>query len=453
MQILVYITAGIFLIFKILNNAIRISDTNVYFYTANQLLQGKLLYKDFIFTNLPLFPYISSIYNFLLGNRLELFYLTAAFEVVVISILIYKIIHLHTSNKIVGLIGQLTYLSTLIVAMTSDHQTGVFLASLFSVAGYYFYIKKRFILSGILLGLMIMTKAYYLPIFIGFVIYLLINKKKEIIHIVFACIMTIFVVMLPTILFAFPQFINNVIHYSFTRIAGIDKLNMYIFFVLHDPLVCLLILSSIFHIIKKNLLSFILITTVIFVLFMQSIYYLYLNVLIPFAVLEIGILYSQYHKKIVKYEKIIAVILIGIVAVNSFWYLRLFSQQNKVLTINSIITQIKSISPKVIYGTEEITTAFAYLGKIPMLNGLVDTNDGLFRKGILNAKKLTQDAIDQQALIVVRGFEYPEKHIFARLVGWSVDRDLLLANCKSLMSIPIETNDLANRVNIYDCKK
>ena len=46
-----FIITSIFLLLKLTNLGIRMSDTNIYFYTAYELLQGKILYKDIFFTN------------------------------------------------------------------------------------------------------------------------------------------------------------------------------------------------------------------------------------------------------------------------------------------------------------------------------------------------------------------------------------------------------------------
>src|SRR5690349_18321904 len=81
-----------FFLLKITNLGIWLSDTNIYFYTGYQLLQGKSLYKDIFFTNFPLIPYVSALYFVLTRGNLPLFFFTATLEVLVAGFLIYVIV-------------------------------------------------------------------------------------------------------------------------------------------------------------------------------------------------------------------------------------------------------------------------------------------------------------------------------------------------------------------------
>src|SRR3989344_4404192 len=85
----------LFLTLKLANNDIRLSDTNIYFNIAYQILNGKLLYGDIFFLNFPIFPYVSFLYYIISGKNIEYFYLTSTIEVTIITVLIYAI----TFNK------------------------------------------------------------------------------------------------------------------------------------------------------------------------------------------------------------------------------------------------------------------------------------------------------------------------------------------------------------------
>src|SRR3989338_5346813 len=135
-----------FFLLKLTNIGIWLSDTNIYFYTGYQLLQGKVLYRDIFFTNFPLLPYISSLYFLLTAGNLPLFFFTASIEAIFVGFMIYIIVLKENNSKLLALLASSVYLYSFIVLTTSNHQTGVFIASLFAVLSYLFFIKQKLFL-------------------------------------------------------------------------------------------------------------------------------------------------------------------------------------------------------------------------------------------------------------------------------------------------------------------
>src|SRR5690606_29145625 len=115
----------------------------IYFYTGLQLLKGNMLYKDVFFTNFPLFPYVSSLYVLLSFKQLPLFFFTAVIEASLVGFLLYSIILKQTKHMLTATLSAMVYLFSFMILSTTDHQTGVFLASVFAVASYYFYTEKK----------------------------------------------------------------------------------------------------------------------------------------------------------------------------------------------------------------------------------------------------------------------------------------------------------------------
>jgi 4-amino-4-deoxy-L-arabinose transferase-like glycosyltransferase len=248
---LLIFTALLFLIFKSANLGLRLSDGNIYFYTGYLLAHGKSLYHDIFFTNFPLFAYISAFYA--LFNNPSLFYISAAGETVVCSILIYCIVIKQYKNEILGLFSAVLYLFSFIILTTSDHQTGVFIASVFALSSYLAYLYKKTFISGIFLGLALTAKAYFLPVLIGILLYLLITDKKRFLSTLLGTTISVFCVILPTLLTHPYDLYRDVFMYSLTRSQGIDKIGILFFFVKHDfLLVCGLISGFVFY--KKNFL-------------------------------------------------------------------------------------------------------------------------------------------------------------------------------------------------------
>ncbi|HLL60707.1 MAG TPA: glycosyltransferase family 39 protein, partial [Candidatus Nitrosocosmicus sp.] len=253
--IFLFLTSLFLIVLKAGHAGIRLSDTNIYFYTSWLILHGKLLYKDIFFTNLPVFPYISALYVFLLGN-LEWYYLTATLEVIIVGLLIYFITKKRFKDKRnVALTCSFLYIFSFITLSTSDHQSGVFLSSILAMASYFFYIEKRYLLLGISLGITLTIKAYLLPIIIAFFLFLAIKESKNMLISLVSFLITIIIVLTPFVILAGPEFKTNILQYSLVRLPGLSKINIILFFIKHDFALFFLIIFNVLNI-KRNLLFF-----------------------------------------------------------------------------------------------------------------------------------------------------------------------------------------------------
>lgn len=449
--LLVFFPSLFFLLMKLAFLGVRFSDTNVYFYTAIELLRGKILYKDIFFTNLPLFPYISSIYSLLIGKKLELYYLTAPVEVTITGIIIFILIIKQTNNRVYALISQCLYLFSFIILSTSDHQTGVFLASLFSILAYFFYGRNKKFLTGIFLACMILTKAYYLPIAIAFFLYCFIKERARFLTLFMGFIITCFVIVSPLILIAGKNMAQDIIFYSLFRSQGIEKIRILAFFITHD-LIFIILFGYIILRVKKQLLLFTIISfSILLLVIYKDVYYLYLNVMIPFIVLAFSGLMKEFHEKGNKYTPLLYSFVIFLLAMNLIMYLKQYATLQKIDNISEIVAVITKEKPRYIYGAMEVVPALSYLSGVPLLDNIIDTNDNLFYKGVLNTKRLTGEALAKKTIIVAKGMSYPAENIYQPITGSSIDAEEITNKCKKIYTQPIVTEGLINTISLFRC--
>ncbi len=441
----------IFLIFKLTNLGIRLSDSNIYFYTGYQLLQGKVLYKDIFFTNFPLLPYISSLYFLLTAGNLNLFFLTPAIEVCSVSFIIYLITYKKNKEVFPALISSLLYLFSFIILSTSDHQSGVFIASLFSIIGYYFYLNKKYFFAGIFVSLMFLTKAYFLPIGLTFLAVFSWEKNiKKSLPFFLGAVIAGIIIMLPTIIFAFPDFIKDVFTYSITRSQGVEKSAIAWFFITHDFPLFVLLLSNIFMIKKYKFFGLLSIFGIIFFLFYKDVYFLYLNFLVPFLALSYPEFYKTVNKNFGIQKFIIPTVLFCFMFYSFVTYAAGFRNLQKI-NPDQAVTIIKKEHPKSLYGANDITPSLSYLSGTMLLNDVIDTNANIYRKGFLNSKKLTTDAINQKSILVTHGAYYPESGVNQEVTDEIFDKELVKKSCKLIGSFPVQTEGPENRLNLLRC--
>lgn len=440
-----------FLLFKYFNLDIRLSDTNIYFYTGFQILNGKILYKDIFFTNFPLLPYISALYYILAGKSLKLFYFTSSIEITVITSFIFYLVYKKTKDAYIAFLSSIVYIFSFLILSTSDHQTGVFTASLFSVISYFFLERKKFFTAGFLIGCSFLTKAYFLPIVLTFFFFVLYKRNiQHITHFIIGILCASFLILLPTFLFAHNQFFVDVFSYSLTRSQGVSKKELVWFFITHDILLFIILLFNLFN--KKNIFFvFISFFSILFFLGYQDIYYLYLNFFAPFLAISLPAFYDYFKSHFSSHLFIFPTIVSFILILNLIIYLSSYQTIQKFPDINSAVNSIKKERPSFIFGVNDITPALAFLSQTPLLNNIIDTNPNLFRKKFLDAKTLTKEAIAKHSIIVAHGVYYPQAGINQEIFDEIFDTQQIEKSCKLIKSIPIYAEGIANRINLLKC--
>ncbi len=440
-----------FLFFKLFNASVHLSDTNIYFYTAYQLSQGKLLYSDIFFTNFPLFPYIAVFYFFLGAKSLLAFYATSAIEIVTITLLLSKIIYKQTKSIFLTTLTATSYIFSFIVLTTSDHQTGVFTASLLAVLSYYFFIEKGYSVSGIFSGMMLMTKAYFIPIFIAIAATLFLQKQyKNLRSLLVSSAASIIILLIPSLYFSPKEFLTNVFQYSLTRAQGLSKIEIAWFFITHDFLLFSLLIFNVLAIKRFPFFGILSLLSLLFFALYKDTYYLYLNFAIPFLLLSLPSFLRILQTKLRLQANVLPTIIIVLLFFNITTYLSSYKELQKI-NANEMVRVVKKEQPIVLYGANDITPALAYLSNTPLLGSIIDTNESIFRKGYLNKDTLTQHALEQHAMVIVHGISYPSMELERKIANDIIDQKKIEKHCRLVKSIPVTTEGIINRVNFFQC--
>lgn len=441
-----------FLIIKIANNSVRLSDTNIYFNIAYQIFQGKLLYKDIFFSNFPFFSYISSFYYALSGNNITFFYFTSAIEVSIITIFIYFIVYKKTKDYIISTTSSLMYIFSFMVLSTSDHQTGVFTASLLAVLSYFFLQEKKVLLSGALIAMSFLTKAYFLPILFSFYAYLTIKKDwLKLTKFSIGLGIAGLIILLPFLIQAPKEFFSDIFGFSLTRPIGLSKINIMWFFITKDFLLFTILIFNILNIRKNLLFCLISASSLIFFIGYQDIYYLYLNFLIPFLCLSFCEIYYFLKNKFNLQKMVIPTIIFVFLIYNLFTYLNSYRNLGKFPEIKNIVEIILLERPDYLYGVNDITPALLTLTKIPAINNINDAHEYFFTRGIYNKKLLTDKAIKNKTIIVTHGGDYPEYNIKQDILDNIFVKESIYKSCKIILAIPVLSEGNANRINLFKC--
>lgn len=445
------ILAAIFLYIKLTSLAIRSSDTNIYFYTAKEILNGKILYKDIFFTNFPIVPQVASFYFLLSSGNLLFYYFTATIETVITAGFLFLISYNETKSRWFASLISGMYLFSFIILATTQHQTGVFLATLFITVSYFFFRKDRTTLTGFFTGLALLTKAYTAPLFLAYFVFFAIRERNRLASFLSGTIIA-GIMILPSLLLAPQELWHDVFEYSLTRSQGVSKANIFWFVMQHDILFVILLLTNIIMMKRQLFFGLFSLFGLLFFLFYKDTYYLYLVVLLPILVLSLPSLVKEIQQKFFIHHLMLPTILIPLTLYNLFaYYANGYNTLQKLHDTQEMIKVIHKEKPSALYGVNSITPALAYLSDTPLLNGIIDTNDNIFRKGYLNATKLTKNAVRQHALLITEGVWYPQAGITQDVLTEIIDQKELKKNCKHIKRFFFQSEGLTNAINFFRC--
>lgn len=426
------------------------SDANLYLYYADQISKGSTLYKDLYMTNFPLVPYISVFYKYITFGSIHGFYMTACIEALISAGVLFWSLKKIYKDNLVSATGAIFYLSSFLVFSSANHQNGVLLAVLFFNIAYLCFLYKKYFLTGIFLGLSLMAKAYMAPVILAFLVYLLIKKRHALFNTIFAIAGIIAIILLPTILFAYTDFINQVFGYSLSRSAGFDKGSMIWSLITNDPLVVALMFYSVLRWRKHLFPALATILIIIFLFLYQDLYLLYFNMFVPIAVLSLGDLTANVKKQSDNPSIVIA--LLGLIIVVNYFnlsrYINSIQGYMAIPNIEEFVGKVQDTQADYLYGEYGIVQGISYLSEIPMLEGISDTNRKLFLSGILDKDAITSKIKKTKTVII----SYSSGDNFdigksSAILDWSELKNY----CKVVYRQDFKMSYPVNKLNIIKC--
>lgn len=440
----IFFVVVLFLAIKFPHLSIRFSDTNVYFYQGYKILLGAQIYKDILFTNLPMWGYVSAFYVFLTGGSLPLFFFISKLEVCLTALLLFLIAKKKTDHSLGWITAPTVYLFSTAVLATSEHQTGVFFAILGAVASYYFSLIKRPVLSGICAAIGFTTKAYTLPLLAALGIHYVLYERKLLVKFIAGFIATFAAIVGPSLIIAPLEMYKQLIGYALVRQAGVSKETVFTFFMLHDPLIFILGIYSLSLVKKYTYLLLSLVFSMVFLFAYTDVYYLYLNMLVPAAALAAAALITDL-SSYKKHAATAALVVVAAVATfNIYQYFTTFSKLGTIPDLQKLVTTIKQQKPDQLYGADSITPALAYLSGVPLHNNIIDTNLNFYNAGIYSASDQTKQALTKKTIFVSPSFS-------DQLASGIIDAEMLNAKCKISTSVSFYSEGSEDSITLLKC--
>lgn len=173
--------------------------------------------------------------------------------------------------------------------------------------------------------------------------------------------------------------------------------------------------------------------------------------IVPFLCLSFYEFYIFWNEKFKLQKMIIPSIIIFFLIVGVYNYFSSYRDLQKIDDFKKIVQIINNEHPKYLYGVDDITPALLdTTGALPLEN-VRDAHEYFFSKGILNKEFLTNKAVHSRTIIISHGAFYPYLNINEQILDGIFNKQLVLKSCRLLNSIPVKSEGVVNRINLFKC--
>ena len=454
--VLITLAVLLFVIIKFSMLTYRFGDGNAYFYMAKHLWSGLWPYRDYFLADPPGQVLLLAPLSGIIGHHyLILQALPVIFEAVS-AVLIYLI--LKRNDVKLAYLAPVVYLTSFTVLSTSDYATGAQLTMMLVLLGVYWGMTERPKLSGIVWALAILVKLYAIPLALGYLVYLIYEKKfAEIKQIIVSGLITGAVVLAPGLLMAPKAMIRDVIVHQFHRTSGTVKSDIFGFFIVKEWLWLILALFGSI-VTRQRWPLFITILMLGFLLIFKDVYYLYLLTLWPWIVMLIIMLADWMwqeleDKNIFVYWATLAVGL-GFVIYSATGYFGGYANVGRFTNAQEIADTVKSLpEQKPVYGSHEVAPLVALLSDKEIFGNYIDTNTQTFASGAQDMTVISTKAAQEGVFLMSRVTDYPDQKIYNIGIEQYISPELFIKVCKEAVNLPSTSNEADNKLKVFSCKE
>ncbi|MBI4359262.1 MAG: hypothetical protein HY577_01640 [Candidatus Nealsonbacteria bacterium] len=451
----VLLVISVFLGFKLTNLTFHFGDGNAYFYMAQAVTQGELPYQDFFLADPPFLVFFLAGLRLFFGDHL-LFYQALPIILELATALILFLL-LKKQNNPWAFLAPLVYLFSFSVLALSDYLTGVQLVVFLFVLALFFFERGHPFLSGLFWGLSALTKLYILPAFVGFALFVFLEKDRRIlVRLIGGLVFCLFLVLGPLALLSFPRVVDDLLIHHLNRPAGLNKPEVFAFLFKREwLLIGLALAGALVSRQKKFLLPFCL--TVVFLLFFPDLYYTYFGSLLPYLViLSLSFVAWLWAKSLAGQDWSIFILVLYILFLGvSFWYYQQsFFVHGRFLNATEIAAYLKTRpEPFPLYGSHEVAPLVALLSQKKLLNGYIDTNAQVFASGALDLEAVSRAAVQNGVFLLARITDRPEEGITDFGYEGFFSPRAFRESCQRLKEFPSTAQELDNHLVIYRCSR
>lgn len=449
--LIVFLSIFAFLAFKLVFLTLFFGDSNTYFYMAKVVLAGQIPYRDFFLADPPLLVLILAFFRIFFGNNLLFYQSLPIFFEGITAFILFLILEKEKSR--LAFLAPLIYLFSFTPLATCDYLTGAQLVILFSLLGIFLWKKEMPLFSGIFWSLACLVKLYAAPALLGFLIFILLEKnKKNSVKFILGIVVTSILIMGPFLIGNFYKIIDYTVILNFNKPAGLDKINIFIFFILREWFLLILAAAGII-ISRKKEFFYPLIFSLVFFLLFKDIYYAYFDSFFAYIVI-FAVLFLDYllQKKKELFFSVLAVYLLFLF-ISLGYYQQTSFNEDRFTNANEISDYVKTLPEKYdIYGSYEVAPEIALLSQRKLFNNYIDTNAQVFAIGALNLEKVSEEAAKSGVILIAKITDLQEYNIKDFGYQQYFSKSVFQKDCQRIKDFPSTSNEWDNHIVLYKCE-
>jgi len=450
-KLIVFLPIFFFLAWKFASLTFRFGDSNAYFYMADRLFKSTLPYRDYFLADPPVMIIILGILKSIVGKNVLLLQAIPFLFEAASAWLIYVI--LRKERISLAFLAPTIYLFSFSILATSDFVTGVQLVNFFALGAFYFYQKDAFKTSGFFWGLAFLVKLYGIFLLLGFLLFLLYQKKfKVIFSLSLGVIFSLLVFLFPFLLLAPREVFDYLILHHLNRPGSGNRLAVFLFFIQKEWLLILLAIGGLIKS-KKWLLGMPLVALLIFLFFFQDLYYTYFGAFLPFALI-LAIIFLDHiyrHPKLNWLFPLLGLVYLVFLVIGSDTYQRNHLPFGQFSNAPEIATYLSMQEKKPLYGSHEVAPLIALLAGDDLLNNYIDTNPQTFGSKAHSKEEISREAVENGAYLIARIARRPEYGPGDVGTEGYFEKELFQKNCHVLKEFPSPSKEWDNLIVIYTC--
>lgn len=471
------LSIAVFILFKISDLDYRFGDGNGYVYMAQEILSGSIPYRDFVLADPPVFVFILALFKIVFGNNILLFQALPIIAESATAFLIYLLLKKYSNSY--SFLAPLFYLFSFSVLATTNFFTGVQFVVLFFVSAILFYERGKPIWSGIFWAFACLVKLYAIPAFIGFSAYLIFKKEPTCpdtesnriyqrlygvgVKKLFASFIGTFLIATAPFAITIPRnFFDYTFFHHLRRPSGIGKMETLSLYGSKEWLILILGFIGMFFA-KRKIFIAPFAFSLLFLLIFKDIYYLYLNILLPFLIISVFWLVEKISLSGVGKSKaalwIFFAVYFAFMSQSIFIYSKEYKNQGRFPNAKEISEYAKTLPEGAeLYGSHEIAPTIALLSGRKIFENIIDTNTQIFSAKTIDIKDVSERAADKGMYLIAKTDDYPEYGISDFGFEGYFDGEIFKNNCSETKRFPVFYNmnsseTSKSKIGIYLCEK
>src|SRR3989338_2124013 len=453
------LAAVVFLAIKIDAAGYAASDENTYYKRGEFFVAGEVPYVDFFFAHPPLQAYMYAVVFKLFGFNLGILKFLSAAAAVIAAFFVFRL--LNEKSQIAAVTAILLFFFTHAILLFTSFPTGTEFVMMFSAAGFYYFHKKRSVVSGVLLGFGAITGLLALIPAAVMAGWLLIRGLGE-----FRKFMMGFLAVFATVNALFlaitrGDYVTQTITYHLLKPEGVlDKAAVITRVVTRNWLILAASATAVFAKSKFRrqvaVPFFIIAACVAVFLFMKTFFDYYILNMLPFLAILAGqgisgIIETFRVRRVLAYGSVLAVMaVVGFLNYGSFAANDAYDFENAREIANFV--KENSDEGELVFGEDATAPLISLLSERGIALDFVDSNDLRFRTGMEDADIVINKLRGNLKFFLVRSLDFGEGVKLGYGVGTLPEFDAFIKeDCAVAKKFETPWKGRVKEYYVYDC--